>query len=383
MSGLFELESEGEQTIFSVMLFLLAFSPKGSNKLHSLAQQMQSSVAEFISVMGDQFVSNKAFTQEIRRRASSLPWTVRFKIEGGFVNDSSLQEKMTILNDASQILEVATLPAQFQAFQACYDEIKQLESSEKCDEKVEVIADDEATQKMDTEALDGNSPDREADVVTRSEEISRDLEAYLNVLDVITRILSQDDANTSLLRLPTELVKRIEGVVGAVINQLDALGTGSNSQVESLRQRLLAGALDATTALLPYVDSNVFVTIWPLLQTHMTLGIEVTQACIKGMWVWSQLATQSTSFNDTLNPVCFADQIAPTLQLLTMSSGEIVVQIVHTLSSLLSLTKPSDVNRGCLTEVCRQVVLSLDNPVNNSNAEILGAVLDFVMTMYI
>lgn len=66
-----------------------------------------------------------------------------------------------------------------------------------------------------------------------------------------------------------------------------------------------------------------------------------------------------------------------------MSSGEIVVQIVHTLSSLLSLTKPSDVNRGCLTEVCRQVVLSLDNPVNNSNAEILGAVLDFMMTMYI
>ena len=382
MSGLFELESEGEQSIFSVMLFLLAFSPKGSHKLHSLVQQMQSSVAEFISVMGDQFVSNKAFTQEIRRRASSFPWTVRFKIEGGFINDCSLKEKLTILNDASQILESATLSAQFQSFQACYDEFKELENSGKTDEKEEVIADEEATQKMDTEALDGNTPDREADVVARSEEISRDLEAYLNVMDVITRILSQDDANVSLLHLPDELIKRIEGMIAAVMNQLDVLGTGSSSQVESLRQRLVAGVLDVTTALLPYVDQSVYITIWPLLQTHMALGMEVLQACVKGMWVWSQLATQSASFNDTLNPVCFPDQIAPTLQILTMSSGEIIVQLVHTLSCLLSLTKPSDANRACLTEVCRQVVLSLDNPANNSNAEILGAVLDFMMTMY-
>lgn len=381
MSGLYELESEGDQSIFSVMLFLLAFSPKGGHKLQSFTQQMQCSVAEFISVMGDEFASNKAFMQEIRRRTPLLPWSIRFKIEGSFIGDSSLEEKIAILNDASQVLETAPLTAQFNAFQACYDEFKQLVDSPKNDEKEEVIADEEATQKMETEALDGNTPDREADVVTRSEEISRDLEAYLNVLDVVTRLLSQDDTSVSVLPLPEDLVKRIEGVLGSVVNQLDTLSNISSPQVESLRQHLLAAALETTTALLPYFSYSVYITVWPLLQTHMTLGAEVTQACVKGMWAWSQVATQNASFNDTSNPVCFPDQITPVLQLLSTSSGDIVVQIVHTLSSLLGLTKPSDFNRACLTEVCRQVVLALDNPNNNSNAEILGAVLDFMMTM--
>lgn len=383
-SGLFELESDGEQTVYSIMLFLLSFAPEGSTKMKLLLHQMHSSVAEFISVMSEHFYSNQAFMMELHRIASSMVWSIRYKIAGAFIHGSSPAEQIALLTDALQVLETTTIPAQLADLHTCYSDFAaiQAELAKNAKEKEEILNDAEATQKMNEEALDKDTPDREGEVVRRSERISQDLEAHLNILDVIARILSRDDNEEApLLALPGDLVARVEQVLNALVDQITALGQSDTAAVESLRLRVLSGILETLVAFLPYMPRASLPALWTRLQSQLALGGEVLETCVKGLWMWSQMQAQAQALSDEINPVCFPEQIAPVLQQLMSAPTTVVVQLVNMIAGLLSCTMPNAGNQACLLEVCKQVVHALDVPANNADAEVLGAVLDFMMTV--
>ena len=384
MSGLFELESDGNQTIYAVMLFLLSFAPSGSSKMEMLVNQMHSSVAEFISVMSEHFNSNQAFMVELRRMAASMAWPIRYKIAGAFIHGSSLDEHLSLLADALQVLESTTIPTQLTELHACYTEFATIQEdlAKHAQEKEEILNDAEATQKMNEEALDKGTPDREGEVVRRSERLAQGLEAHLNVLDVVARILTRDDNEEApLLGLPAELVAQLNEVFGKLVEQITSLGQSEAPAVESLRLRVLAGVLETTVALLPYLPRAGYPALWQRFQSQLVLGGEVLETCVKGLWAWAESQAQAQVLTDETNPVCFPDQIAPVLQQLVSAPAGVVVQLVNMIAGLLSCTAPCDGNRACLLEVCRQVVRSLDIPANSSDAEVLGAVLDFMMTV--
>ena len=349
-----------------------------------LVSQMHSSVAEFISVMSEHFNSNQAFMVELRRMAASMAWPIRYKIAGAFIHGSSLDDYLSLLADALQVLESTTIPAQLTELHACYTEFAAIQAdlAKHAQEKEEILNDAEATQKMNEEALDKGTPDREGEVVRRSERLAQGLEAHLNVLDVVARILTRDDNEEApLLELPAELVAQLNGVLGKLVEQITSLGQSEAPAVESLRLRVLAGVLETTVALLPYLPRAGYPTLWQRFQSQLALGGEVLETCVKGLWAWAESQAQAQVLTDETNPVCFPDQIAPVLQQLASAPAGVVVQLVNMIAGLLSCTAPCDGNRDCLLEVCRQVVQSLDIPANGSDAEVLGAVLDFMMTV--
>ena len=86
-------------------------------------------------------------------------------------------------------------------------------------------------------------------------------------------------------------------------------------------------------------------------------------------------------FSDSVNPVCFSEQVAPLLPLLQSGCGELEVQLLNLLAALLTRVQGTPAKNASVVEVCRQAVHCLDAEANARNAEVLGCFLDFMMTV--
>lgn len=377
-SGLFEIESEGDQSIFSVMLYLLSFSPSSSARLASIAQQMQAAVAEFICVMGDAFSSNLAFLQELHRRCASLPWPLRFKLVGIFLPGSSSDDQLHLLEESCDHLESADLPSQFAALQSCYDRFAVLDQIVG-NTPEETIDDADASRRMETEALDAGVSDPAAAMVAEAMTQTQKIEAILNVLDVMTRLLSPEDSR--IPAVPPAVLSRVQTALTGTMTQLKSLGPAGNPRVESLRQKLLAATLETFAPLLRHLAPDAAVALWPQLTQGVTESEETALAGMRACWGWAQRA-QELALGEGQNPACFPEQWEPVRSVLAESRGELVVAAVNVVRTLLGLLSPSAENGGILRGVCESVVQVLDRRENAEDVEVLAAVLDFMMTMW-
>ena len=377
-SGLFEIESEGDQSIFSVMLYLLSFSPSANGRLQSIAHQMQSSVAEFINLMSDSFSSNLPFLQELHRRYATLAWPLRFQLVGIFLPSSSLTDQLNLLEESCSLLEASPLPALFAALQSCYDRFAVLDQTMP-NTKEETVDDADASRRMETEALDAGVSDPAAALVNEAAEKTREIEAFLNVLDVMTRLLAPEDA--AIPAVSPAVSSRVQNVLMATVAQLESLGTAVSSRAESLRAKLLATTLETLAALLRHLAPDAAVALWPLLARQVTGSEETALAGMRACWAWAQRA-QELALNDGQNPACFSEQLESVRNVLGIARGELAVAGVSVVATLLAMTRPSEENAGNLRLACESVVKVLERRENAEDVEVLAAVLDFMMTMW-
>lgn len=357
------------------MLYLLSFSPSTSARLASIAQQMQAAVAEFICVMGDSFSSNLPFLQELHRRCPSLSWPLRFKLVGIFLPSSSLSDQLSLLEEACSLLADAHLADQLAVLQSCYDRFAVLQ--QKLPETPEETVDDaDASRRMETEALDAGVSDPAANLINDAADQTQKIEAFLNVLDVLARLLEQ----MVIPAVSPAVSNHVREVLAGTLTQLQSLGTAGNARVESLRQKLLAATLETIAPLLRHLAADAAVAQWPQLCGSLRESEETAMAGMRACWAWAQRA-QELGLEDGQNPACFLEQVEGLLSVLSENRGEMVVTGVSVLSKLLSGTCPSVENGGSLRRVCESVVHVLDRSENAGDVEVVAAVLDFMMTM--
>ena len=266
---------------------------------------------------------------------------------------------------------------------ALYKQFEAMEApAPKSDAKEEVMDDVDATSRMDTEALDGGESATAAGLVAQAQALTQQLNAYLGVLDVAGRILSRDDADAAPLALPTELPQQLYAVLSSAYAELVAQEP-QGKQAQLLRSALVVGVLEALAALLPYLQQAQLLSVWSALVAHLQLSEDVARAPVSLLWKWSQCVGGVGGFSDSVNPVCFSEQVAPLLPLLQSGCGELEVQLLNLLAALLTRVQGTPAKNASVVEVCRQAVHCLDAETNARNAEVLGCFLDFMMTVYV
>lgn len=331
--------------------------------------------------MEEQISDNSAFLQQIASLAQQQDWPLRVKLVNACLPKSSLQDRIAILRDALHILQQVSFEAEFARIDELYKRFDEMEKAEQPKEEKEMVVDDaDATRRMDTEALDGGDASKENDFVAEAQQLSQHLTDYVAVLDVMGRILSQDGSDAASLPLPNDLTEQIYALLSGVYSGLLALQPCSK-QAQLLQSTLVVGVVDALATLLPYLHDQQLLQIWSSLVSHLHLSPDVATATVSLLWKWTQLITKKGGFADQVNPVCFAEQIAPLLPYLQNGPGELVVQIVNLLSCLLTQVQASPSENASVVEVCAQVVHALDAETHMANAEVLGSVLDFMMTV--
>lgn len=379
ISGFYELESNDSQNIYSVLYTILQYVPGENRKLHSLCSMMQISLTEFVSIIEDQFDSTNPFLREVFQLADSKEWSLRYRIVNLCSNQLNPSQRLTVVQSILETLKTLSVPSFLTSLSACYEKFKELESVA-ANDKEEVIDDAAATAMMDVEALDANSKDSQTEVVTESEILHQQILDYRVVLDILSHLLLNEDQ--SPLQLSNDTVTMLTSFINTFIGQLESL-SGLHNQADLLRHQLLAAILEVEGAIIPYLsDLNTLLTVWSQLVKYCNISADITSSIIKALWTWSQVMINNDSYSDNMNPVCFPEQIAPVTAILPHLECEDLVQTINLLSSLLQPVTPSDTNTVCLTEVCKQVVHVLDLPANANNAEVIGNIIDFMMTMF-
>jgi hypothetical protein len=203
---------------------------------------------------------------------------------------------------------------------------------------------------------------------------------HLAIFEVISRLLSSE-GNAPANLVSSQTLQQCFDVASALVAEIDRI-SGVRKQVDFIRVKLLVGLMELLTMLLPVVSSvDSLMSVWRSFVSHLQNSTELRNSVINGIFAWSQIIVQNGSYSEAVNPVCFPDQISPVLALLNDNETENVIQVINACSCLLSAVTPSESNSVCLTEVCKQIVHCLDNVQNASNSEVLGCVLDFMMTM--
>ncbi|KAK8829044.1 hypothetical protein AV274_0113 [Blastocystis sp. ATCC 50177/Nand II] len=381
-SGFYQLETDGTHSICDAIQTILAFSPASGAKLLQLTDQMRLSTAEFLTVTEEQLGSSPAFLQQVVAFAQQQDWPLRFKLLGACLSTASLKDRAAILRDAAQILQHAGFAAALAQVDALYKQFEAMEApAPKSDAKEEVMDDVDATSRMDTEALDGGESATAAGLVAQAQALTQQLNAYLGVLDVAGRILSRDDADAAPLALPTELPQQLYAVLSSTYAELVAQEP-QGKQAQLLRSALVVGVLEALAALLPYLQQAQLLSVWSALVAHLQLSEDVARTTVSLLWKWSQCVGGVGGFSDSVNPVCFSEQVAPLLPLLQSGCGELEVQLLNLLAALLTRVQGAPAKNASVVEVCRQAVHCLDAETNARNAEVLGCFLDFMMTVF-
>lgn len=376
ISGFYELESEGSQNIYNVLLSLLSYTPSDNKKLQSFCSLMQISITEFISIIEDQLDASNPFLQQVFQIAESKDWNLRYRLANLCMDRLAPAQRVALLESILQTLQTLSIPDLLASLTRCYEQFKELAAKE-APEKEEVLDDAEASAKMEVEALDGNKKDGEREIVTESELLQQQITDYRVILDIIVQALQSEQP----LPLADAFLQQLITFINTFIQQLESVNS-TQSLVQQLRQQLLAGIIEVEGAVLPYLqDIQLLLTVWTQLIQYTTVSSEIASAVIKCLWVWSQLVVNQGEYRDAINPVCYAEQIAPLLALLTNLPSEELVQLINLLSSLLQPVQPSAENHDCLREVCSQTVHVLDRAENAANPEIVGNVIDFMMTM--
>lgn len=341
-------------------------------------------------MIGD-LMSQTDFVQSLRKTMPDLSWQLRYKLLTVYVDSLPLSEKVNILSNAVSLLQEAQFVHLFGALTQCYasfDELKNAEAS-KSDDKV--LEDAEATSKMESEALDAGFHDTEGEIVQKGEALSQQLRNYLSVLDVIARVFTP--ANESLPYPPPfqPLIRSaiedsdLQTLLSCLLRVLSILSTqvaSSCVQSESIRASLLAAVDDAIAAVLPATHTHL-PALWSAVLPSLAPSApsEVLEAASKLLWVWAQCTVNHPSYADSMNPLGFPEQTAPLLAALESREPAVLVQLVNTIACLLAPVQIAPQNEAMLAEICGKVVHVLDGAENAQNAEILGCVLDFMMTM--
>lgn len=153
-------------------------------------------------------------------------------------------------------------------------------------------------------------------------------------------------------------------------------------QSESIRASLLSAIEDAIAAILPATHTHL-PALWSAVLPSLAPSApsEVLESASKLLWVWAQCTVNHPNYADSMNPLCFPEQTAPLLAALESRVPAVLVQLVNTIACLLAPVQVAAQNEAILGEVCGKVVHVLDAAENAQNAEILGCVLDFMMTM--
>ena len=153
-------------------------------------------------------------------------------------------------------------------------------------------------------------------------------------------------------------------------------------QAEAIRASLLAAVEDAISAILPATHSHL-PALWSAVLPSLAPSApsEVLEAASKLLWVWAQCTVSQPGYTDSMNPLCFPEQTAPLLAALQSPAPTVLVQLVNTIACLLAPVQVTPEREALLAEVCAKVVHVLDSAENARNAEVLGCVLDFMMTM--
>ena len=336
-------------------------------------------------MMGD-VLNQTDFLAALRQMLPSLSWQLRYKLLDVFVDSLSLSEKVQILSEAVGLLRDAPFKKLFGDLIHCYSSFNDL-GKQNAQKEDMVVEDASATAKMEKEPLDSGMLDKESELVAQGEILSQQLRNYLSVMDVVARIFTPETGSTSLIPFLSLTCSQISSEISqttssCLVDTLLLLYSLASEciQAETIRISLIAGVEEAITAVLPSAQSQL-TSLWSVVLRSLTLSQEVALSASKLLWSWAQLAVQSSQYSDSMNPVCFEEQISPLLALLSSDSAETLIQVINTIACLLGPLTPSSDKEKCVTEVCRQVVHVLDSPQNASNAEILGCVLDFMMTM--
>lgn len=367
-------------------------------KLSSLTDQMRLSTgaslpslsppAEFMTVLEEQLSGNTAFLQQVVAFAQQQDWPLRFKLLGACLSSTSLQDRAAVLQDAVPILQHAGFAATLARVDALYKQFEAMEAASlKSDAaKEEVMDDADATRRMDTEALDGGESSTAKEIIAQAQALTQQLNSFLGVLDVVSRILSQDGADAPptapSLALPAELSQQLYAALSSAYAELVAQQP-QGKQAQLLQSSLVVGVVEALAALLPYLPQAQLLSVWSALVAHLQLSADVARASVALLWAWSQLIAAQGTFSDQVNPVCFSEQVAPLLPLLQSGCCELTVQLLNLLAALLSQVQGASMENNCVVEVCRQAVHCLDAEANARNAEVLGCFLDFMMTVYV
>ena len=153
-------------------------------------------------------------------------------------------------------------------------------------------------------------------------------------------------------------------------------------QSESIRASLLSAIEDAIAAILPATHTHL-PALWSAVLPSLAPSApsEVLESASKLLWVWAQCTVNHPNYADSMNPLCFPEQTAPLLAALESRVPAVLVQLVNTIACLLAPVQVAAQNEAILAEVCGKVVHVLDAAENAQNAEVLGCVLDFMMTM--
>ena len=185
------------------------------------------------------------------------------------------------------------------------------------------------------------------------------------------------------MQLSEQHISQLLAFVHTFISELEGC-TDLASPVHSLRYQLLSGIIEVEGGVLPYLSTmDMLVSVWSELVKYLSVSMEVTSSIIRCLWTWSQIIISHAQYSDAVNPVCFADQIAPLTSVLPLISSDDLIQSIRLITNLLQPVNPVEANIQCITEVCNQTVHVLDNPTNAGNPEVIGNVLDFIMTMYV
>lgn len=336
-------------------------------------------VDEFISVIQDQIDSNTAFFQQIMQIANSKEWNIQYRLISLCLSKLSIDQKTQLIASILHTLQSLSISSLLQSLSQCYSRFNELEQQATTgpEEKEDVMDDAEATAKMDEEALDGNHKDTQSEVVTEGEIYQQQLLDIRVLFDILAHIVTDDSLPLSDSILQS-LLQFLQGV-SSLIEETQ----GIEKQVETVKQQLIAGIIELEGALIPYLkDIQVLLSIWTSFTKYCSISAEVASSVIKSIWTWSEVLCQQQNYNDSMNPVCFADQIGPILNLLSLIHGEELSQLINMFSNLLQPVTINDTNRDCIMQVCNTIVHVLDDGNNSSNPEVIGNVIDFMMTTY-
>lgn len=340
-------------------------------------------------MIGD-LMSQTDFVQSLRKTMPDLSWQLRYKLLAVYVDSLPLAEKVNILSNAVSLLQEAQFVQLFGALTQCYasfDELRNAEAS-KSDDKV--LEDAEATSKMESEALDAGVHDTEGEIVQKGEALSQQLRNYLSVLDVIARIFTPANESLpypslqSLIRSAIE-ESSLQTLLSCLLRVLSILSSqvaSSCVQSESIRASLLAAVEDAIAAILPATHTHL-PALWSAVLPSLAPSApsDVLEAASKLLWVWARCTVNRPGYADSMNPLGFPEQTAPLLAALESRVPAVLVQLVNTVACLLAPVQVDAQNEAMLAEICGKVVHVLDVAENARNAEVLGCVLDFMMTM--
>ena len=382
ISGFYELDSDSTHNLYTALYSLLSYTPPAIKKLQSLCLAMQIAITEFISIIEEQFDASNPFLSQLLALSDTKEWNLKFRLINLSVDLLSHEQRLAVIDSLLQTIQTLSASSLLQSLSSCYAKFNELSQQQIQDQnqQEEIMDDAVATAMMEEEALDGGKPDNEGEIISESEIIQQQIVDYRVLLDVLSHLLQPEQYS---LQLGEQHVSQLVAFVQAFIAELENCND-LPPHVHSLRYQLLSGIIDVESSILPYLSAmDMLLSIWSSLVKYLSISLDVTSAIIRCFWTWSQIVINHSQYSDAVNPVCFADQIAPLTSVLSVLSSDELVQTIRMITTLLQPVTPAEANLACVTEVCNQTVHVLDNPANASNPEVIGNVLDFVMTMWV